>query len=152
MGVAAASGNRVRRVRVRPEFAWLYPEIVPGVWMSAAKAARLAQQTDPMQKRAHSCACGRLLCEIHFEFRGGCSREKRTGAWQSRVEYRGPYKICFDLVPTSASELIERHTLSTALDSSKVDAATSCIVSTDRPTDPPPPRMAASSSGVASPS
>jgi hypothetical protein len=104
----------VRRVRVRPEFAWLYPEIVPGVWMSAAKAARLAQQTDPMQQRAHSCACRRLLCEIHFEFRGGCSREKRTGAWQSRVEYRGPYKICFDLVPTSASELIDRHTLDSA--------------------------------------
>jgi hypothetical protein len=31
----------VRRVRVRPAFAWLYPEIVQGVWMSAARAVRL---------------------------------------------------------------------------------------------------------------
>jgi hypothetical protein len=96
----------VRRVRVRPEFAWLYPEIVPGVWMPAAKAARLVRQADAKQRRVHGCACMRLLCEIHFEFRGGCSGEDRTGAWQSRAEYRGPYKICLDLIPTRTSKLI----------------------------------------------
>jgi hypothetical protein len=82
----------VRRVRVRPEFASLYPEVVPGVWMSATKAARLIRQADPKQRRVHGCACRRFLCEIHFEFRGGRSQQDRAGAWQSRAAYSGPTK------------------------------------------------------------
>ena len=34
----------VPRTRVRPEFAKLYPEIVPAVWMSAGRATRLIRQ------------------------------------------------------------------------------------------------------------
>jgi hypothetical protein len=83
----------VRRVRVRPEFASFYPELVPGVWMSATKAARLIRQADPTQQRVHGCACRRLMCEIHFEFRGGARRPERAGAWRSRAEYKGPYKL-----------------------------------------------------------
>lgn len=83
----------VRRVRVRPEFASLYPEMVPGVWMSATKAARLIRQADPMQQRVHDCACMRLMCEIHFEFRGGRRLRVPAGAWRSRAEYTGPYKL-----------------------------------------------------------
>lgn len=82
----------VRRVRVRPEFASLYPELVPGVWMSAARAARLVRQADPNQQRVHGCACMRQLCEVQFEFRGG-RQQPRTGAWQSRAQYSGPYTM-----------------------------------------------------------
>ena len=83
----------VRRVRVRPEFASLYPELVPGVWMSASKAARMIRQADPAQQRVHDCACRRLLCEIHFEFRGGRWQHAPTGSWRSRAEYSGPYRL-----------------------------------------------------------
>ena len=83
----------VRRVRVRPEFASLYPELVPGVWMSASKAARMIRQADPTQRRVHDCACRRLMCEIHFEFRGGRRQPAPTRVWRSRAEYRGPYKL-----------------------------------------------------------
>lgn len=83
----------VRRVRVRPEFAPLYPELVQGVWMSAGKAARLIRQGDPAQQRVHDCACRRLMCEVHFEFRGGPRGDAPTGAWRPRAEYRGPYKL-----------------------------------------------------------
>jgi hypothetical protein len=83
----------VRRVRVRPEFASFYPELVPRVWMSAARAARAMRLADPMQRRVQDCACGRLMCEMHFEFRGGPRQHLPTGAWQSRAEYRGPYKL-----------------------------------------------------------
>jgi hypothetical protein len=83
----------VRRVRVRPEFASLYPELVPGVWMSASRAARTIRQADPKQQRVHDCACRRLMCEAHFEFRGGRRQHPPAGAWRSRAEYTGPYKL-----------------------------------------------------------
>ena len=86
----------VRRVRVRPEFASLYPEMVPGVWMSAAKAARLIRQADPAQQRVHDCACRRLMCEVHFEFRGGQRPRAPTDERQSRAEYKGPYRLGLD--------------------------------------------------------
>ena len=86
----------VRRVRVRPEFASVYPEMVPGVWMSAAKAARLIRQADPGQQRVQGCACRRLMCKVHFEFRGGRGPQSPNGAWRSRAEYSGPYKLGLD--------------------------------------------------------
>jgi hypothetical protein len=82
-----------RRVRVRPAFASRYPELVPGVWMSAAKAARMIRLADPTQQRVQDCACRRLMCEVHFEFRGGRRQHGFTGTWQSRAEHRGPYKL-----------------------------------------------------------
>jgi hypothetical protein len=83
----------VRRARVRPEYASLYPELVPGVWMSAARAARLIRQADPAQQRVHQCACRRLMCEKYFEFRGGRRQHLPADAWRPRAEYRGPYKL-----------------------------------------------------------
>ncbi|HEY7612775.1 MAG TPA: hypothetical protein VH764_07265 [Gemmatimonadales bacterium] len=88
----------VRRVRVRPEFASLYPELVPSVWMSAAKAVRLIRQADPMQQRVQGCACRRIMCEAHFEFRGGARRTAANGTWQPRTEYKGPYRLGTDRV------------------------------------------------------
>ena len=93
----------VRRVRVRPEYASLYPEMVPGVWISAAKAARLIRQADPAQQRVQGCGCRRLLCEAHFEFRGGPRRLAPSGARQPRAEYNGPYKLSTEPAPELTS-------------------------------------------------
>ena len=62
----------IRRARVRPEFARLYPEITPAVWMSAKLATRLVRRRGPRETcRQRECNQGRILCEAHFEFRGG---------------------------------------------------------------------------------
>jgi hypothetical protein len=87
----------VRRVRVRSEFASLYPEMVRGVWMSAARAARMLRQADPMQQRVQDCGCRRAMCEAHFEFRGGRRGLLPPDAWRSRAEYRGPYRLGEDV-------------------------------------------------------
>ena len=59
----------MREARLRPEFADLYPELVPGQWEPAARIAEvvlarylLQQMTDGQPDRA--------LNETHFEFRG----------------------------------------------------------------------------------
>lgn len=73
----------VRRARVRPEYAELYPEIVPGVWMSAKKAAQVVRRS---RKSGRSEAPGtRVLPDLHFEFRGGSrGRQYLTGLWTQR--------------------------------------------------------------------
>jgi hypothetical protein len=60
----------MREARLRPEYAELYPELVPGQWEPAARIAEvvlarylLQQLTDGPPDRA--------LNETHFEFRGG---------------------------------------------------------------------------------
>lgn len=60
----------MREARLRPEYAELYPELVPGQWEPAARIAEvvlarylLQQMTDGQPDRA--------LNETHFEFRGG---------------------------------------------------------------------------------
>ena len=72
----------VRRARVRAEFAWLYPEIVPGVWMSARKAAQLVRRSPRPDRRPSG---ERVLPDTHFEFRGGRrSRQAASGVWTPR--------------------------------------------------------------------
>ena len=66
----------VRRTRVRPEFAWLYPEIEPGVWMSAKKAALWVERAK--KGRRGDAPCSRVLPDIHFEFRGGVRTDRNT--------------------------------------------------------------------------
>ena len=60
----------MREARLRPEYAELYPELVPCQWEPAARIAEvvlarylLQQLTDGQPDRA--------LNETHFEFRGG---------------------------------------------------------------------------------
>jgi hypothetical protein len=60
----------MREARLRPEFAHLYPNLIPGQWEPAARVAEavlarllLLEITDaPLQDR--------VLNEEHFEFRG----------------------------------------------------------------------------------
>jgi hypothetical protein len=61
----------VRRVRLRPEYTWLYPEFAPGVWIRASKAVLWVSQTDANRSPELSSARSRPMCDVHFEFRGG---------------------------------------------------------------------------------
>jgi hypothetical protein len=72
----------VREVRLKYEFAGLYPPIDPGVWEPAAEvgARMLLWQ---VQQQGTAALGTRLLIEDHFDFRGGWTRgstELRTRA------------------------------------------------------------------------
>jgi hypothetical protein len=78
----------VRRARLRPGFARLYPELVPDVWMCAGKAAALVRSAN-VRKSREVVLGARVLSDLHFEFRGGSrSRQDRTGQWTARAEAR----------------------------------------------------------------
>jgi hypothetical protein len=75
----------VRRARVRREFAELYPEIVPDMWISASRVARLVGRSR-RNSRTNLVAGTRILSDAHFEFRGGRrGRQYLTGNWTPRV-------------------------------------------------------------------
>jgi hypothetical protein len=77
----------VRRARLLQAFAPLYPEIVPGVWMSAHKATQLVQQANLRHERP--LYDQRVLTEAHFEFQGGShSKQNRTGVRVTRLDAR----------------------------------------------------------------
>jgi hypothetical protein len=78
----------VRRARVRPGFAGMHPEVVPGVWMSANKAAQLVRSAN-RRKRREVVLGGRVLSDEHFEFRGGKRSEQQPiGRWPARAGCR----------------------------------------------------------------
>ena len=83
----------MREARLRPEYAELYPELVPGQWEPAARIAEvvlarylLQQLTDGQPDRA--------LNETHFEFRGGGAERAgdRDAAPRRRLTPRRPLK------------------------------------------------------------
>lgn len=59
-----------REVRLKPEFAHLYPELRPGSWESAAAIAEAIAERRVRQHGYVSLGKGRVLPDIHFEFRG----------------------------------------------------------------------------------
>ena len=72
----------VREVRLKREYAALYPPLEPGVWQPAAEvgARMLLWQ---VQQKGTAALGTRLLIEEHFDFRGGWTRgatELRTRA------------------------------------------------------------------------
>ena len=73
----------IRRVRVRPEYAHLYPEVATDVWLSARRVTRLVRaRRGPRILLPGS----RVLTELHFEFRGGTrGRQYLTGIWLQRI-------------------------------------------------------------------
>ncbi len=78
----------VRRARIRAEFAYLYPELVPAVWMSARKASNLVRAADRRKQRPRLPGA-RVLSDRHFEFRGGTpDRQQLTGNWIPRTVAR----------------------------------------------------------------
>jgi hypothetical protein len=75
--------SRIRLVRLRPEFAELYPGLDPSVWETATDLmARLIGQ-HRVQPSPGFKPSNRVLPDAHFEFQGG---DARRGSWQpSRV-------------------------------------------------------------------
>ncbi len=73
----------IRRARVKPEFAHLYPEVADGVWLSARRVTRLVRR----RRGPRILLPGnRALSPEHFEFRGGArGRQYLTGVWLERV-------------------------------------------------------------------
>ena len=77
--MAAQLNSRIRLVRLRPEFAGLYPGLDPMVWETATELmARLLAQ-DLVQPSPGFMLSNRILSDEHFEFQGG---DPRQTSWQ----------------------------------------------------------------------
>jgi hypothetical protein len=82
----AQINSRVRQVRLRPEFASLYPGLDPGVWESATDlAARLLAQ-HVVQPSPGFMLSSRIFPEEHLEFQGGTPRGP---TWTGVLSRRG---------------------------------------------------------------
>ena len=68
----------MREARLRPEYADLYPELVPGQWEPAARIAEVVLARYLLQQMADGQP-ERTLNETHFEFRGGAGVEPVAG-------------------------------------------------------------------------
>ena len=64
----------LREARLRPEYAHLYPMLVPGEWEPAALIAEKVAATRLLQLVDTYVLHDRVLCDAHFEFRGGTPR------------------------------------------------------------------------------
>ena len=75
----------IREARLKPEWASLYPGILPGVW---AVAAQLVPQVLRHRLQVHPTweFTRRILDDEHFEFRGGRPRDDSWSGILSRVE------------------------------------------------------------------
>lgn len=81
----AQMNSRIRQVRLRPEFASLYPGLDPGVWETATElAARLLAQ-HAVQPSPGFMLSDRVLPEEHFEFQGGTPRSSSWTGMRSRM-------------------------------------------------------------------
>lgn len=69
-----------REARLKPEFAHLYPGLVPGVWYRAAWLSARQFAREPCDGGAASIA--RMVDEHHFEFRGGRPRSGQPDRYQ----------------------------------------------------------------------
>jgi hypothetical protein len=81
----AQINSRIRLVRLRPEFAHLYPGLDPGVWETATElAARLLAQ-HVLQPSPGYMLSNRTLPDEHFEFQGGTPRGSSWTGVRSRA-------------------------------------------------------------------
>ena len=73
-----------REARLRPEYAEVYAEIPPGLWMAAADLANI------IVRRAQAARAlsihQRTLDPTHFEFRGGALEARPKGARTRRTD------------------------------------------------------------------
>ena len=83
--MAAHINRRIRQVRLRPEFAHLYPGLDPGGWETATDlAARLLAQ-HVMQPSPGYMLTDRILPDEHFEFQDGAPRSSSGTGLRSRL-------------------------------------------------------------------
>jgi len=76
----------MREARLRPEFADLYPELVPGHWEPAARIAQVVLARYLLRQMTDGEAADRALDEAHFEFRGGADSDR--GRLRERADDR----------------------------------------------------------------
>lgn len=75
----------VREVRLRPEWADLYPGVRPDVWQVAAELVPQVLR-HRLQNQRNWEFTRRILLDEHFEFRGGRPRDATWTGVLSRVE------------------------------------------------------------------
>lgn len=63
--------HSIREARLRPEYAYLYPDLKPGVWVPACSLRDFILERGLYQRRTGPPIHRRMLLESHFEFRGG---------------------------------------------------------------------------------
>lgn len=71
--------HSIREARLRSEYATLYPDLIPGVWVPVCTLRDFVLERGLYQRRTGSPSHRRPLLESHFEFRGGTS--SRHPAW-----------------------------------------------------------------------
>jgi hypothetical protein len=71
--------SRIRLVRLRPEFAALYPGLDPRVWETASDIAARLLVHHGAQPGPGRTPGSRMLPDEHFEFQGG---DRREGRWK----------------------------------------------------------------------
>jgi hypothetical protein len=91
----------IRRARLRPEYAELYPRIASGIWLSARGAAH-AVRRELMQRKPHELTGERLLPDEHFDFRGGRSEPGRG------TERRTRTTDCLDVIELNDGAVDEK--------------------------------------------
>jgi hypothetical protein len=79
----------MREARLRPEFAHLYPTLIPGQWEPAARIAEVVLARLLLLEISEAPIQDRVLNEEHFEFRGDVPDESLRGSSGSRVQERG---------------------------------------------------------------
>jgi hypothetical protein len=85
--VCCTSSRIMRKARLRPEYAHLYPEILPDVWLGAAGVAlHVGRQQERAAIRSGTLGPGRLLSSAHFQFTAG---RKRRAGWSGPSSRRG---------------------------------------------------------------
>jgi len=84
--------HSIREARLRPEYATLYPDLVPEVWVPACTLRDFVLERGLYQRRTGPPTHRRLLLESHFEFRGGTSSRQSpwTGPQERSDEAIGP--------------------------------------------------------------
>jgi hypothetical protein len=79
----------MREARLRPEFAHLYPTLIPGQWEPAARIAEVVLARLLLLEISEAPIQDRVLNEEHFEFRGDVPAESQGGSSGARVQNRG---------------------------------------------------------------
>ena len=79
----------MREARLRPEFAHLYPTLVPGQWEPAARIAEVVLARLLLLEISEAPIQDRVLNEEHFEFRGDLPEGAARGSSGSRAQDRG---------------------------------------------------------------
>jgi len=70
--------SRIRLVRLRPEYAHMYPGLDPGVWETATDLMSRLLAQHAVQPSPGFMLSNRVLPDEHFEFQGGVSRGPRN--------------------------------------------------------------------------